>query len=163
MKSFFKAAIAVVFLSASLSASANNLIAETTELTLDGAKFIASHAAKKAAAEKWNVIIAITDASGNLKYLERMDNVQLSSLDTAIEKAKTAALYKRSTKVFQDRVQKGEIPLMALSSMTPFAGGLPIIVDGNLIGAVGVSGVKGDEDAQIAQAGIAEFLKQLSQ
>lgn len=138
------------------------LVSQSPVLTLEGAKYIAAESAKKAKAENWQVIIVVSDASGNVKYLERMDNVQLSSLETAIKKAETAAMYRRSTKVFHERVQGGEIPLTLLPNMLPFEGGLPIIVDEQVIGSVGVSGVKGHQDAQIAKAGIDAFLKTLA-
>lgn len=151
------------FFSTTSMANTSNLLANSSVLTLGGAKFIAAKAAEKAHSENWNVIIVVSDASGYVKYLERMDNVQLASLETAIKKAETAALYRRSTKVFHERVQGGETPLTLLPNMLAFEGGLPIIVNGQVIGAVGVSGAKGHQDAQVAQAGIDAFLMKIAQ
>ena len=145
----------------SLSLSAADLVVEKPVLTLDGAKLIAEHAAKKANKEKWNVIISIVDSHGYLMYLERMDGVQLGSLDVAINKAKTSVLYARSTKVFQERVKAGDIPVSMLDNIVAIEGGLPIKVNGHIIGSVGVSGVRGNQDAEIAQAGIDAFLSSL--
>ncbi|MBU2869625.1 heme-binding protein [Colwellia sp. E2M01] len=145
----------------SSAAFSNNLIQITPELTLQGAKVIASAATKKAQSENWNVVIAITDAAGYLKYLERMENVQLSALEVAIEKAKTSVMYSRPTQAFEDRVRKGDIPVTMLPDLLPFSGGVPIRVDGKIIGAIGVSGVKSTQDAEIAQAGIDALLEQL--
>ena len=145
-----------------LSASAADLIATKPTLTLDGAKLIAEHAAKKARDEQWNVIIAITDSHGYLMYLERMDGVQLAGLDVAVGKAKTAVLYKRSTKLFQDRINAGDDPVTMLPNITAFAGGLPIKVNGTIIGAIGVTGVQASQDAEVASAGIDAFLKTLA-
>jgi len=91
-----------------------------------------------------------------------MDGVQLGSLDIAINKAKTSALYKRSTKVFEDRVKAGDAPVMMLPDVTAFDGALPIIVDGHVIGAIGVSGVRSNQDAEISKAGVDAFLKSIN-
>lgn len=162
MNKLFKAVIALSLLLGSGVVAANSLTATTPVLTLDGAKFIAAESAKKAKAENWQVIIVVSDANGQVKYLERMDNVQIASLETAILKAETAAMYKRPTKVFHERVQAGETPLTLLPNMLPFEGGVPIVVDGEVIGSVGVSGVKGHQDAEIAQTGIDAFIKELA-
>ncbi|TYK65123.1 heme-binding protein [Colwellia echini] len=140
---------------------ASNLLTNAPVLTLDGAKVIAAAAAKKAQTENWNVVIVISDAAGNVKYLERMEDVQLSGLEVAIEKAKTAVLYRRPSQVFEERARAGDTPITMLPDVLPFAGGLPIIIDGQLVGAIGVSGVKPTQDAEIAQAGIDALLKQL--
>lgn len=153
--------IALMSVTLSWSAAAAQLMEKAPVLTLEGAKFIAAEAAKKAKAENWSVIIVVADAHGVVKYLERMDGAQLASLDVALQKAKTAARYKRPTKVFQDRVNSGETTIMALPDMMPFDGGLPILIDGQVVGTVGVSGVKGSQDAQIAKAGIDAFIKAL--
>lgn len=141
---------------------ANNLTVNAPVLTLEGAKVIAAAAAKKAQAENWQVVIVISDSAGDIKSLERMENVQLASLEIAINKAKNSVLYRRPTAKFSEGMKEGNIALASLPEMIPFAGGVPIKADGYLIGAVGVSGVKGFQDAEIAQAGIDEFLKQLA-
>ena len=146
----------------SANASSEELVASKPILTLEGAKVIAQGAFEKAQAQNWNVIIAISDASGVLKYLERMENVQLSSLDVAVAKAKTAVVYRRPTQAFETRIKDGDLAATMLPDVMPFAGGIPIVVDGHIIGAIGVSGVKSSQDAQIAQAGIDKFLEQLN-
>ncbi len=161
MKPILKVLLAIPFLYSNLMAAP--LLSETPALTLEGAKFIAAAAANKADSEGWKVVIVISDAGGNVKYLERMDGVQLGSLEIAQQKAQTAVFYRRPTKAFYDRIQSGEIPLTTLPNLQPFAGGLPIQINGQIIGAIGVSGVRGEQDAEIAKAGIDAFLKQLSE
>lgn len=162
MKHLVSIVISLSLLITSASLNAKNLIASTPVLTLEGAKVIAAAAAKKAKAEKWNVIIVISDAAGDMKYLERMEDVQLASLEIAISKARAAVLYRRPTQVFSEKVIGGGVALPSLPEMIPFSGGIPIKVDGVLIGGVGVSGVKGSQDAEIAQAGINAFLAELA-
>ena len=157
MKLIIKLIFATLCLSAS-SLSAADLIIEKPALTLDGAKLIASHATAKAHEENWNVIIAIVDSHGYLTYLERMGSVQLASLDVAIGKAKTSVLYARSTQLFEERIKAGDDPVTMLSNITAFSGGVPIKVNGHIIGAIGVSGVRSNQDAIIAQAGVDAFL-----
>lgn len=140
---------------------ADELLVSSPVLTLAGAKVIAAAAAQKAKAENWQVVIVVSDAAGNMKYLERMENVQLASLDIAINKAKTAVLYRRPTQVFSDKLKSGVTAMASLPEMIPFGGGVPIKVNGKVIGGVGVSGVKSSQDAQIAQAGIDALLTQL--
>ena len=161
MKKLMKNVAAFSLISLSSSALANNYIANTPVLTLDGAKAIATGAAEKAKAENWNVVIVISDAAGEIKYLERMEDVQLASLEVAINKAKSSVFYRRPTQKFAEGVKSGNTALASLSDMVPFAGGVPITIDGQIIGAVGVSGVKDFQDAEIAQAGIDAFLKKL--
>jgi len=143
------------------STFAVELTNDKPSLTLDGAKFIAEHASKKAKEQNWKVIIAVVDSHGYLQYLERMDGVQLGSLDIAINKAKTSALYKRSTKNFEDRIKAGNSPVIMLDDVVAFDGGLPIVVDGHIIGAIGVSGVRSSQDAEISKAGVDAFLNNL--
>lgn len=163
MKKLTQVVAAVSLLTLSGSLLANNYIANKPVLTLDGAKVIASAAAKKAQSENWNVVIVITDASGNIKYLERMEDVQLASLEVAINKAKSSVLYRRPTAKFSEGLEAGNSALESLPDMMPFAGGVPITVDGHVIGAVGVSGVQASQDAEIAQAGIDALLTQIAE
>jgi uncharacterized protein GlcG (DUF336 family) len=124
-------------------------------ITLDAAKRAA--AAAQAAARKMNVPMAIVvvDPAGMLVYLEKMDGVQYGSLDVAIDKAKSAALYKRSTKVFLDALAKGGdgLRFLALRGAIPVDGGEPIIIDGRIVGAIGISGGAGEQDGECARAG----------
>ena len=107
-----------------------------------------------AARNNWGVAIAIVDSGANLVMLQRLDNAQLSSVRIAEQKARTAAEFRRPTKVFEDAVAGGGIGLRVLSFGASVAeGGVPIVSNGKVIGAIGVSGVQSHQDAQIAQAG----------
>lgn len=139
----------------------DKLVKTVPSLTLDGAKVIAEASAAEADANGWNVIIAICDAAGYLKYLERMEDVQIGSLEIAIEKARTSAMFRRESKVFNDRVKSGDVPVVTLPNVLPFEGGIEIKVDGVVIGAIGVSGVHASDDARIARAGVNAFMKRI--
>jgi uncharacterized protein GlcG (DUF336 family) len=104
--------------------------------------------------------IAITDPNGDLIYFERMDNTQIGSINIALGKARTAAKFKRPSKVFQDLLAKGDnfTYLLGLEGAMQVQGGLPIVMDGKIVGAIGVSGATGDQDSQCATAGL-EALK----
>lgn len=101
----------------------------------------------------WNVAIAIVDPYGALVYFERMENTQYASLDIAIGKAKSAATYRRPTRVFMDAINKGGPATATLPGVFASPGGVLITVDGKVIGASGVSGVTGDQDEQCSKAG----------
>lgn len=123
-------------------------------LGLEAARKVAAAAGAEARKNNWNVVIAIVDGAGYLVYLERMDGVQLASVEIAIRKARSAALFRRPTKVFEDQLAGGRQGVLALPGAMPFEGGLPIVLDGEVIGAIGVSGVTGPQDGQIAKAGV---------
>jgi glc operon protein GlcG len=125
----------------------------TGKLTLDDARRIADAAENRARQDNWSVVIAIVDGGGHLISLRRIDGVQTASIDIAIQKARTAVFYKRPTKIFQDRLSAGENAILSLPDMMPFEGGLPIVKDGIVIGAIGVSGVTAEQDGIIARAG----------
>jgi uncharacterized protein GlcG (DUF336 family) len=122
-------------------------------ISLAEAKQVAAAAAAKAQAEGWPVVIAIVEPGGHTIYLERADGVQFSSVATAQEKARTAALNKRPSKVFEDQVKAGRIVALKLSAL-PIEGGLPLVHEGEIVGAIGVSGVTSAQDGEIAQAGV---------
>jgi uncharacterized protein GlcG (DUF336 family) len=125
-------------------------------LTLDDAKKIAAAAEAEAVANKWNVVISIVDDGGHLLWLQRMDGAAPISSQIAPQKAKTAALGRRESKVYEDMINNGRVSFLSAPELQGMLeGGVPIVVDGHTIGAVGVSGVKSTEDAQIAKAGIA--------
>ncbi|MEH6542965.1 MAG: heme-binding protein [Porticoccaceae bacterium] len=123
-------------------------------LTLDGAKKIAAAGEIEARKNTWKVIIAVVDDGGHLLYLQRGDGAPTGSIDVAIGKARTAAAFKRPTKVF-DELAKTRPSIISLSNVVLLEGGVPIMVEGQLVGAVGVSGATSPQDAQIAEAGIA--------
>ena len=116
---------------------------------------------EQAKKNSWNVVIAVLDSGGHLVMLQRLDGAQLGSIDVAKEKAYSAVLYRRPTKMFQDLVGQGgaNLRLLRLSGASPLEGGIPLIVDGKIIGAVGVSGVTSEQDAQIAAAGAEALTK----
>jgi uncharacterized protein GlcG (DUF336 family) len=117
------------------------------------AKKIAAGTLAECRKNSWNVAVAVVDPSGHLVYFERMEDTQYASMDIAIAKAKTAALYRRPTRVFMDVINKS--PATAtLPGVVASPGGVPVFVDGKVTGAVGVSGVTGDQDEQCAKAGI---------
>jgi glc operon protein GlcG len=124
-------------------------------LSLADAKKIAAAASAKAAAEGWNVVIAIHDHGGNLVYLERADGTQLGSIQVAQEKSSTALRFKRPTKALEDSVLSGRVHMMSMPGITSVEGGLPLIVDGEIVGSIGVSGVQSSQDGQVAAAGAA--------
>ena len=123
-------------------------------INIAAAKKIAAGVIAECAKNSWNVAVAIVEPSGALVYFERMENTQYASLDIAIGKARAAAMYRRSTRVFFEVVNK--TPAVATLPGNSFAvpGGLPIMADGKVIGAVGVSGVTADQDEQCAKAGL---------
>ena len=123
-------------------------------LTLELANKVAAKAEAEAIKNKWTVVIAIVDDSGNPVYLEKMDGTQLGSIDVAQEKARTAVRFKRSTKVFEDAVAGGRTAILSLPGVVAIEGGLPLVVDGTYIGAIGISGMKSSEVGVIAQAGV---------
>ena len=123
---------------------------------LESAKKAAAAAAAEARKNNWNMAIAITDAGGALVYLEKMDATQTGSVKVAIGKARSAAMYKRPTKVWQDIVASGGggLRILGLVGAVPIDGGLPIVMDGKIVGAIGVSGAAGDQDAKCAKASV---------
>lgn len=125
-------------------------------LTLDDVKKIAAAAETEASLNKWAVTIAIVDDGGHLLWLQRMDGAAPISSHIAPAKANTAALGRRESKVYEDIINNGRFSFMTVPVLEGLLeGGVPIIVNGQCLGAVGVSGVKSNEDAQIAKAGIA--------
>jgi glc operon protein GlcG len=128
-------------------------LATKKALTLGVAKQIAAAAEKHAAENKWNVCIAIVDDGGHLVYYSRMDGTQTGSVQVAQKKAQTAIGFKRPSKVFEEGVAGGRNVLLALPGAVPFEGGLPLSAEGQMVGAIGVSGVTAQQDGLIAQAG----------
>lgn len=124
-------------------------------LSLADAKKIAAAASAKAEAEGWTVVIAIHDNGGNLLYLERADGTQLGSIIVAQEKSRTALNFKRPTKLLEETVLSGRVHMMSLPGIAAVEGGLPIVVDGEIVGSIGVSGVQSFQDGLVAAAGAA--------
>jgi uncharacterized protein GlcG (DUF336 family) len=124
-------------------------------ITLEQAKKVAAAALAPAFANQWTVVIAIVDPGGHLVYLEKLDQTQVGSVEIAMSKARSAAIFKRPTKVFQERLARGGDGLLVLrlQGAIPVEGGLPILIDGKLAGALGVSGGSSAEDEVCAEAG----------
>lgn len=152
MKTFYFSLLIALF---GLTPSLLNAQTEQARvLGLEDAARMVNAARERALKDNWNVAIAVVDAGGHLIYLKRMDGTQIASIEIAVRKAKTSLFYKRPTKVFQDRVAEGNVSLLNIPDMLPFEGGLPIIYNGKVIGAIGVSGVTAQQDGIIAQAGL---------
>lgn len=125
-------------------------------LTLEDVRRIAGAAEAEAAAHGWAVVIAIADDGGHLLWLQRGDGAAPVSSQIAAAKARTAALGRRESKVYEDMINQGRAAFLSAPALEGMLeGGVPILVDGQCVGAVGVSGVKSSEDAQIAKAGVA--------
>lgn len=128
------------------------------QLTLDDAQRIADAAQKRAAEDDWNVVIAVVDGGGHLLVLRRMDGTQTGSIDIAIRKAESAFHFKRSTKALQDLIaENGLAHVMTLRNLTAVEGGLPVFHDGQVVGAIGISGVTAAQDGVIAAAALESF------
>ena len=120
----------------------------------------AAPALAEAAKNNWKVAVAIVDPAGTLVYYEKMDNTQLGSANVAIDKARSAARFKRPTKAFQDALAAGGegLRVLAIEGAVPVEGGFPLVMDGKIVGAIGVSGATSAQDAQCSKAG-ADSLK----
>ena len=129
-------------------------------ITLDQAKKVMAGAEAEAKKNNWPMAIVILDSGGNMVMMQRLDNTQFGSTDIAKEKARSAVALRRPTKVFQDLIAQGGANLRLLSTgFSMLEGGIPIIVDGKIIGSVGVSGATSQQDAQTGQAGIDALTK----
>ena len=122
---------------------------------IEAAKKVAAAAVTEAQKNSWRMAIAIVDTGGHLVYFEKMQDTQTGSVELAIEKAKTSALFRRPSKLFEDGVAQGGagLRLLRLTGAIPIDGGVPIIQDGKVIGAIGISGGSGEQDGQTAVAG----------
>lgn len=155
-QTFLKVLLSMLFALCASSALAQMPNPYGAPINLENAKKAAAAAVAEARKNNWNMAIAITDGGGALVYLEKMDATQTGSVKVAIGKARSAAMFKRPTKVWQDAVAGGGAGLrvLGLQGAVPIDGGLPIVMDGKIVGAIGVSGAAGDQDAQCAKAGV---------
>ena len=146
----------LVFAAASASAQAPPPPPYGPAITLEQAKKAMAGAEAEARKNNWNVVIVVLDSGGNIVMINRMDGAQFGSIEVAREKAYSAVAFRRPTKVFEEAVGQGGVNLriLRLPGASPLEGGLPIVVDGKLIGGIGVSGVLATQDAQIGRAGI---------
>lgn len=125
-------------------------------ITLEQAKKAVAGAEAESKKNNWGMVITILDSGGNVVLTQRMDAAQLGSIEVAREKAWSAVAFRRPTKVFEDLVSQGgaNLRLLRLTGASPIDGGLPIVVDGKVIGAIGVSGGTAPQDGQVAKAGV---------
>lgn len=158
-KTAVKSAI-VGMLLASLLATAQMLNAQApapygAPISLENAKKAAAPALAEAVKNHWNMAVAVVDPSGNLVYYEKMDDTQFGSAKVAIDKARSAALFKRPTKVLQDALAAGGegLRLLKIQGAVPVEGGIPLVMEGKIVGAIGVSGGSSAQDGQCAKAG----------
>ena len=124
-------------------------------LTLEEAKRVAAAAEAEAKANDWKVSIAVVDDGGHLLYLQRSHDTRFGSVETALAKARMAAALHMPTKASEDAVMGGRLIHLALPGVIPAEGGVPLLLDGVVIGAIGISGVRSAQDGQIAAAGLA--------
>jgi len=122
-------------------------------LTREDARRVAVAAHKTALENQWNVVISIVDEGGQLVYLERMDDVQSGSVTVSMEKAKTAIAFRRPTQALEAAIAGGRTVMLNLPGATPIEGGVPLVYEGDFVGAIGVSGVQSSQDGIIAKAG----------
>jgi uncharacterized protein GlcG (DUF336 family) len=121
------------------------------------ARKIAAVAAAEARKNNWNMAIAIVDPAGELVFFEKLDGTQMASVNIALDKARSSARYKRPTKALYDVLASGGggLRMLALDGAVPVEGGVPIVMDGKVVGAIGVSGGTGVQDGQVAAAAVA--------
>lgn len=120
---------------------------------VETARRVATAAIAEAKKNGWTVAASVVDAGGNLVYFERIDGTQIGSIRVAMEKARSSVEYKRPTKAFEDAVAQGQVRYLGLSGAVPLEGGIPLVVDGKIVGAIGVSGATSQQDGQCAKTG----------
>jgi uncharacterized protein GlcG (DUF336 family) len=123
-------------------------------INLEAARKVATAAAAEGRKNGWTVAVAIVDTAGDLVYFERADDTQVASSQIAQEKARTAVRFKRPSKAFEEALAAGRMGILGMPGVIPLEGGIPLLVDGKIVGAVGVSGVTSQQDGVCAQAGI---------
>lgn len=128
-------------------------------LTLEHAKRIAAAAEAEAQQNKWRVVIAVVDDGGHLLYLQRGHDTQFGSVETSIQKARAAIAFQRPTKAAEDAVLGGRLIHLALPGVIPAEGGVPLEIDGVIVGGLGISGVRSFQDGQVAAAGAAALVR----
>jgi uncharacterized protein GlcG (DUF336 family) len=143
----------VLAASARASAAEAGQLPTKRTLTLDAARKVAAAAEAEARKNNWNVAIAVVDDGGQMVLFHRLDGAKLVAIDIALRKARTAVFFQQETKGLEEEVTKGRTALLPIEGFMPLEGGVPLWVDGQLIGAIGVSGVTGEQDAQCALAG----------
>ncbi len=152
---------AVLFLTfASRHAHAQAMANPYGQISLEVARKVADAAIAEGKKNGWNVAAAVVDSAGDLVFFERMDNTQSASMVIAQEKARTAARFKRPSKSLEDALAGGRQAILGIPGATPVEGGIPLVVDGKIVGAIGVSGATSPQDGQCSQAGADTLGKQ---
>ncbi len=158
-KPFIRAFIAIVMSLAAFAAMAQTPppkpLAYGPAVGVEMARKIVAAAVAEAAKNGWAMSIAITNTAGDLVYFEKMDDCQTGSIQVAIGKSRSAAMFKRPTKAFNEALAAGNTYILALANANPIEGGFPLVADGKIIGAIGVSGGTGAQDSATATAGLA--------
>jgi glc operon protein GlcG len=156
MKRLAKPISVIATLLAVVSALAQSPTPYGPPISLDNAKKAAAAASAEARKNNWTMAIAIVDPNGTLVYYEKLDNTQNGSAKVAVDKARSAALFKRPSKAFQDALASSPsgARVLAIEGAMPVEGGIPIVIDGHIVGAIGVSGDSSEHDGQCAQAGV---------
>ena len=161
MRFFWKfTGLATLTTVALVAAASTQVSAQTFDkkvLSLAAARKIVAAAEEAAKAKGLDVVIVVVDDAGYVLLLERMDGAQVASVNVGIGKARTAAIYRRPSRVFEEQIRNGRIAALALADATPLQGGVPILLDGKVIGAIGVSGDSPQVDEDIAIAGAGAF------
>jgi glc operon protein GlcG len=146
-------ALSVFLLATTIGGSAGSQLSTKRTLTLEAARKVAAAAEAEARKNNWSVAVAVVDDGGLLVLFQRLDGTKLVAIDIAVRKARTAVYFQSETKALEEEVTKGRTALLPIDGFMPLEGGVPLIVEGQLVGAIGVSGVTGEQDAQCAQAG----------
>jgi len=149
------APVAGLALALGVAGSAPAQLVDKKALTLAEARKIATAAEAEATKSNLRVAIVVLDDGGHPLLVERMDDTQIGSVDVAIAKGRTAALFKRDTKLFEDAVTGGRMVVLKIDGVTPLEGGVPLLFEGKVIGAIGVSGATAQQDGMVAKAGAA--------
>lgn len=147
--------VAAAALAIAVPASAQQPLTYGANIGLDQAKVLAAAAITEAKKNNWTIVVAIVDTGGHLVYLERMDHTQIASVEVATQKAWSANGFKRPTKALEDAVLGGRVVMLRAPGALPIEGGVPIVVDGKIIGAIGISGATSAQDGQVAAAALA--------
>lgn len=143
-----------IFLAAAAAGNATAQLIDKKTVGLAAGRKMAAAAEAEAAKNNWTMVVVVIDDGGNLVCLEKMDGTQLASIEIAQGKAHSALAFKRPTKLLQDNLNQGNPAFGTMPHITAVQGGLPIIVDGKVIGAIGASGGTSAQDEQVAQAGL---------
>jgi glc operon protein GlcG len=158
MRVFSKVGAAASALAVAMTASAMTAqVLEKKVVSFAAARKMAAAAQEAAKAKGVAVVVVVVDDGGHIVLLERMDGAQVASVNVGIGKARTAAIYRRPSKVFEDQIKNGRVAALALADATPLQGGVPVLYEGKVIGAIGVSGDSPQIDEDIAMAGAAAF------